>query len=236
MSPSRLNLFRSEILSLKNPEKIQICQSFFKTGKGQYGEGDVFYGITVPQQRKLVQKYPDLSLSDIQSLLESKIHEERLSALLILVGQFQKSGPAKRKEIYDFYLRMAKRVNNWDLVDSSAEQIVGAFLDGKDKAVLEKIARSSNVWERRISIIATFYEIKNQNPAPTLKIAKLLLRDEHDLIHKAVGWMLREVGKRCSEESEEKFLDRHASSMPRTMLRYAIERFSPQKRKKYLEQ
>ncbi len=214
-----------------SPKKAKILQRFFKTGPGEYGEGDIFLGVIVPDIRKVVKKYSSLELKKVVKLLYSKIHEERLIALLIMVNKFR-SGDDKKK-IYNLYLKSIKHINSWDLVDLSADKIVGVYLLDKPKSILYELARSKNVWERRIGIIATFSFIKNNKFKETLKIAKILLNDEHDLIHKAVGWMLREVGKR-DLKVEEKFLKKHYKKMPRTMLRYAIEKFPEKKRKHYL--
>ncbi len=225
---------------LASPEKAKASAWFFKTGPGQYGEGDQFIGVTVPEQRQVAKKFKDLPLTDVEQLLKSPIHEERLVAIIILVDQFQKAdenlpaGRLAQKEIYDFYLANTDRINNWDLVDASAEYIVGAYLLDKPREILYKLAKSENLWERRIAMVATFEFIKNGDSSDALKIAQLLLTDKHDLIQKAVGWMLREVGKRCSEKDLTDFLDKHARAVPRTTLRYAIERFSEEKRQKYL--
>jgi len=212
-------------------EKAKILQRFFKTGKGEYGEEDIFLGITVPKQRQIAIKYESLALKDIQLLLKSKIHEERLTALLILVNNYKKS--ENKSEIYDFYLKNTKNINSWDLVDLSAQVIIGTYLEDKDRSILYKLAKSSNLWERRIAIISTFHFIKNNDFSDALKIAEILLNDKHDLIHKAVGWMLREIGKRDISVLEN-FLKKNYHSMPRTMLRYAIEKFPEKKRKMYL--
>lgn len=235
MAQGRVNGLRAELRGKADPKKAKLLGRFFKTGKGEYGEGDVFLGgISVPEQRKIAKKYRDLDLSEIQKLLESRYHEERCTALMILTGQFNKGNNWLKNEIYRFYLRNTKHVSNWDLVDTSADKIVGAYLEDKDKSVLYKLARSRNLWERRVAVMATFYYIKLGKAEETLKIARILLSDKEDLIHKAVGWMLREIGKRCGEEAEEKFLREYYRTMPRTMLRYAIERFPEEKRRKYL--
>ncbi|MBI5133242.1 MAG: DNA alkylation repair protein [Thaumarchaeota archaeon] len=223
---------KEELLASANPEKAKILQRFFKTGKGEYGEGDIFFGLTVPESRKIARKYSALNFAETRLLLKSKIHEERLIALLILVHNFN-NGSAEKK-IYDFYLRHAQHINNWDLVDLSADKIVGAYLSDEPKDILYTLSRSENLWERRIAIISTFHFIKNNEFGEALKISKILLQDKHDLIQKAVGWMLREVGKR-SFSTEEAFLKEHYKRMPRTMLRYAIEKFPEKLRKKYLE-
>lgn len=227
---------KKEIRALGTAPKAKASAWFFKTGKGQYGEGDVFIGVTVPQQRKLAKKYQTLLLTDIEKLLHRKEHEFRLTALFMLVLQFQKGDARLQKTIYDLYFRNTKWINNWDLVDSSASYIVGAHLykNKKSTAPLERLAKSKDVWERRIAILATAYFISQNQFTPTLRIAAKLVRDEHDLIHKAVGWMLREVGKKDIAVLE-KFLQKHAATMPRTMLRYAIERFPRAKRVYYMQ-
>lgn len=229
---SRLNKLRSELRELGSPEKAKFLLRFFKTGEGQYGFGDVFIGVTVPQQRIIARKYKNIVLKEVETLLKSPVHEERLTALFILVYQFEKGDENTKKEIYNFYLKNIKYVNNWDLVDSSAAQIVGDYLHDKDKKVLYKLARSRNLWERRISIIATYDFIRRGRFDETLKISEMLLSDRHDLMHKAVGWMLRKVGKR-DQKAEEEFLKTHYKTMPRTALRYAIEHFSPFKKAFY---
>ncbi len=225
---------QQQLKKLANPKKAIGVARFFKTGKGEYGEGDVFLGITVPQIRLIAKKCADLTLKEIQKLLQSKIHEERLLALIILVNQFKKADEGNQKQIFDLYLSNTKYINNWDLVDCSAEYIVGGYLMNRSKNILKLLAQSNLLWERRIAIMATFHFIKQKQHEHTFTIAKILVKDEHDLIHKAVGWMLREVGKRISEAIEEAFLQQHYQQMPRTMLRYAIERFDEKKRKKYL--
>lgn len=233
-----LKQLQKDIKKSANPKKAIILQRFFKTGKGQYGEGDIFLGIVVPKQRELAKKYwVDLSLNDIDKLLKSKIHEERLIALLILVQKFNgNSQPFNLKSsIFQFYLAHTKYINNWDLVDLSAPNIVGEYLISCNRSVLYKLAKSKNLWEKRISILATMAFIKKGEAKDTIAIAKILMADKHDLIHKAVGWMLRETGKRCGEKSLIEFLDSNAEKMPRTMLRYAIERLPEKTRKYYLQ-
>ncbi|PIW99586.1 MAG: DNA alkylation repair protein [Ignavibacteria bacterium CG_4_8_14_3_um_filter_37_9] len=217
-----------------NKQRAEILQRFFKTGPGEYGEGDVFYGIKVPVQRTVAHQFQHLPLNDLQILLKSKVHEERLIALLILVLKFKYADEVVREKLFKFYLKNSERINNWDLVDLSADKIVGAFLIDKDKSLLFKLAKSSNLWERRIAMLSTYCFIKNGVFEVTLQIAELLLRDQQDLIHKAVGWMLREIGKR-DLEPEEEFLKLHYKQMPRTMLRYAIEKFPEAKRQAYLK-
>jgi 3-methyladenine DNA glycosylase AlkD len=220
----------SEIRKLASPQKAKNSAWFFKTGKGEYGEGDKFLGLTTPQMRKISAKYKDLPLINIQQLIRSPFHEERSIAIQILVIQF----PDNQWVIYDFYLKNTEFINNWDLVDISAPKIIGAYLLDKPKDILFQLAKSGNLWERRIAIISTLAFIYKGDPRLTLQISALLLNDKHDLIHKAVGWMLREVGKRCGEKYLTDFLDRYGKSMPRTALRYAIEKFPETKRKVYL--
>ena len=229
-----LEKIRQDLIRLKNAERAKNAQWFFQTGPGQYAEGDIFYGITVPNQRKVAKKYPNLTFIDLQELLSSGIHEERLVALFIMVNQYQKASAKLKKQLVTFYLKNAKRVNNWDLVDSSAHKILGAYLLDKPKAILYRLANSKNLWEKRIAIIATFMLIKNNLFDDALAIAEKLLNDKHDLIHKAVCWMLREVGKR-NIVVEENFLRQHYKTMPRTMLCYAIEKFPPYRRVQYLK-
>ncbi|OGH20744.1 MAG: DNA alkylation repair protein [Candidatus Levybacteria bacterium RIFCSPHIGHO2_02_FULL_37_13] len=229
-----IDKLRKELKKLSNPQKAKVLQGFFKTGKGEYGEGDIFLGLTVPQSRKIAIKYKEISFDEIKKLLQSKIHEERLIALLILVHRFEKGTDADKNKVYNYYLKNTKYINNWDLVDLSADKIVGHYLLDKSKNVLFKLARSKNLWERRISIVATYQFIKDGRYQETLTISKMLLNDTHDLIHKAVGWMLREVGKQSSQEILEDFLKKHYKQMPRTMLRYAIERLPEKLRKMYL--
>lgn len=221
--------------AVASKERALVSMRFFKTGKGQYGEGDVFLGLTVPDTRKLLKRYRDISHEDVLQLLHSKIHEERMLALLILVDQFSRSDEKGRKKIFNLYLGNTKHINNWDLVDLTADRTIGAYLENRPKNILLKLAKSDSLWERRISILATFHFIKKGQSEWTLKIAEILLGDKEDLMHKAVGWMLREVGKRCSEEEECAFLDKYVRKMPRTMLRYAIERFSQEKKSYYMK-
>ncbi|MCU0332571.1 MAG: DNA alkylation repair protein [Ignavibacteriaceae bacterium] len=230
----RLTELRKKIKTSGSPEVSKTMQWFFKTGKGEYGEGDIFAGLKVPTQRKLAREFSDLSLSDIKILLNSTVHEERLISLFILVDGYAKGDEKEKEAIFSYYLKNRIGINNWDLVDLSAPKIIGKHLLNKDKSLLFKFALSKNLWERRIAVLSTFEFIRNNDFKTTLKIAELLLEDEHDLIHKAVGWMLREVGKR-DLQTEEKFLKIHYKKMPRTMLRYAIEKFSETKRKKYLQ-
>lgn len=225
---------KRDLYKLANPKQAKILQRFFKTGKGEYGEGDVFLGIKVPEQRKIAKKHKLLKNIEIEKLLKSKIHEHRLTGVFILVLGFNEGDEKKRKQIYNLYLKSAKRINNWDLVDSSAPYITGPYLKNKSKRILYKLAKSKNIWERRIAIMSTFTFIKNNDYKDTIKISEILLTDKHDLIHKAVGWMLREVGNR-DLGTEEIFLTKYSKKMPRTMLRYAIEKFTPGKKKLYMQ-
>ena len=230
MSTVLLNLHK-----MANMSKSRLLARFFKTGKGEYGEGDVFWGITMPQIRSVVnQYYRELTLPDVQKLLDSEIHEVRMAGVLTLVYKYEKQAElAEQKAIYNFYLKNAKRINNWDLVDVTCPHIMGAYLLNNDRAILYKLVKSKNLWERRMSILATAWFIRDKQYTDTLKLAELLLTDKHDLIHKAVGWMLREVGKR-EVDILHKFLEKYAKVMPRVMLRYAIEKLSFGERKEYL--
>ena len=231
-----MNLKNLDLILKKesNKKQAKLLQGFFKTGKGQYGEGDIFLGIKVPVQRKIAKLFPNLSLRDLQSLLNSKIHEKRLISLFILIHKYNRADKPGKKEIFDFYLKNAKQVNNWDLVDLSAPNIPGNFLIDKNRKILYQLANSENLWEKRISILSTFAFIRHNDFKDSLKISEILLGDTHDLIHKAVGWMLRELGKR-NQPVLEIFLKKHYKTMPRTMLRYSIERFEETKRLRYLK-
>lgn len=224
----------SFLKSLSDSAIAAHSQRYFKTGQGEYGEGDKFLGIRVPVLRKTVRQFQQASLSEIKKCLGSEYHEVRLFALFLLVQQFSVADEAKREQIYRLYLANTKYINNWDLIDSSAPKIVGAWLFNKDRTVLAKLARSPMLWERRIAIMSTAFFIKNNQFRDTINISLVLLHDEQELIHKAVGWMLREVGNR-NREIEEKFLIKHYKNMPRIMLRYAIEKFSQPRRKEYLQ-
>ncbi len=225
---------RQKLKNLANPEIAEHSQRFFKTGPGEYGEGDRFLGIRVPEQRKLAKQYIGLSLEETQKLLRSDFHEERLTSLLILVYKFPKATDEDKERIYRFYINNLEYINNWDLIDSSAPKIMGAWLIDKPKEILYEMAKSENLWERRIVIMATAYFIHQNQFEDTLQLADILLQDEHDLIHKAAGWMLREVGKKDQSLLEDFLKDRY-SQMPRTMLRYAIEKLPESLRKSYLE-
>ncbi|MCK5320841.1 DNA alkylation repair protein [Candidatus Parcubacteria bacterium] len=233
---SEIKKIKKELNSLANKKQAKILQGFFKTGKGEYGEWDIFLGIKVPVQRMVAGRFENLLLKDIEQLLHSKIHEYRMTAIIILVNQFKKDDENLKEKIYKLYLRNAKWINNWDLVDVSSHYIIGEHLLNKPRDILYKLAKSKMLWERRIAIISTFAFIRNNDLKDTIKLAQTLLNDKHDLIHKACGWSLREVGKK-SEQGEKnliKFLDKHTLKMPRTMLRYAIERLPEKKRKYYL--
>lgn len=219
--------------NLANPDIAEHSKRYFKTGQGEYGEGDQFLGIRVPDIRAQVKKCEAVSLENIQLLLMSAFHEERLFALLLLVRKFAKGDEKEKAAIYNLYLNNIHRINNWDLVDSSASHIVGSYLESRDKQILYKLVKSTNIWERRIAIISTFQFIRNNQFDDALMLAKPLLNDKENLIHKAVGWMLREIGKR-DVAAEKAYLQTHYKKMPRTMLRYAIEKFPGQVRKMYL--
>lgn len=226
---------QSELNVLANKEKAGLLTRYFKTGKGEYGEGDTFLGLTVPQQRTVAKRHKDLPLREVLELLQNNIHEYRLTALFILVGKFEKGSDEERKQIIDLYLHNTNYINNWDLVDLSAPKIVGTYLlhQKSERKLLYTLAKSNNLWERRIAIMSTFPFIKQKDFIDTFAIAENLLHDKHDLIHKAVGWCLREIGK-IDQAREEEFLKKHYKSMPRTMLRYAIEKFSKETRAEYL--
>jgi 3-methyladenine DNA glycosylase AlkD len=207
---------------------------FFKCGPGEYGEGDVFIAVTVPAQRAIARHFSDLRLGEVDRLLTSRIHEERLTALFILVHQFTRGDERARREIFTLYMKRLSFINNWDLVDSSAAQIVGGWLTDKPRTLLDRLARSKQLWSRRVAMIATFHYIQRGEHRDAIRIASILVNDTHDLIHKAVGWMLREVGKRASDAALTSFLELHAATMPRTMLRYAIERRSAAERRVWM--
>jgi 3-methyladenine DNA glycosylase AlkD len=217
-----------------DPKKAIIAKRFFKTGPGQYGEGDIFLGLTVPETRSVAKEFRTASLDDLATFIESPIHEERLLALLILVDQYTKADDTQKKKIVNFYKKHLKGVNNWDLVDSSADKILGAYCyETGDTAILDTYAASKDLWKQRIAMVATFYFIRKHQFEPTLRIAETLLYHQHDLIHKAVGWMLREMGKKDAHVLHA-FLKKHHRTMPRTMLRYAIEKFDAETRAKYM--
>jgi 3-methyladenine DNA glycosylase AlkD len=221
---------KQKLKSLASPELAKSSARFFKTGPGQYGEGDIFIGVKVPVLRTLARDLQEVPLGEVKILLQSPIHEERLLALLILMLVVTKATPEQKKAIHDLYLSNTKYINNWDLVDSSAPALIGAYLLDKSRKPLVVLAKSASLWERRIAIVSTQHFIRNEQFDDTLKISRILLADKEDLIHKATGWMLREVGKK-HEPTLLSFLEQHGAVMPRTMLRYAIERFSPEKRR-----
>jgi 3-methyladenine DNA glycosylase AlkD len=220
--------------ALGDPDDARFLQRFFRTGPGEYGEGDRFLGIRVPDTRRLARELQGMPLDQIERLLLDPYHEARLLAVILLADAYEQGNAAERDAVFRLYLRNASRVNNWDLVDVSAPNVVGAHLAARPRARLDKLARSKNLWERRIAIVSTQHFIRNRQFDDTLRIARVLMNDEHDLIHKAVGWMLREVGKR-DRAPLEAFLAEHAHQMPRTMLRYAIEHFSPTERRRYMD-
>lgn len=228
-------MVEGELKKTARKEKVKILSSFFKTGKGEYGEGDIFIGVNVPSQRKIASKYIDLDFNEIKKLLASKVHEFRLTALIILLFKYNKSkDEVGKKRIFDFYLRNKKYVNNWDLVDISSRDIVGDYLFNKDRSIILKLSKSKIIWDRRIAIISTYYFIKQGECDFTLSLVSDLLKDKEDLMHKACGWMLREIGKK-DEKRLRFFLDKNVQKMPRTMLRYAIERLKEKDRQKYLK-
>jgi 3-methyladenine DNA glycosylase AlkD len=224
---------QQRLITLGDSADAQFLQGFFKTGPGQYGEGDLFRGIRVPVLRRLVKQYRTMPLPENEQLLHSPYHEDRLLALLLLVNSYRTSDCARQTAIYELYLANTAFINNWDLVDSSAEHIVGAYLWDKSRAPLQQLATSASLWERRIAMLATFHYIKKHEFNEALRIVGLLVNDREDLMHKAVGWMLREIGKR-NLPREEEFLAGHYRIMPRTMLRYAIEKFPEEQRQAYL--
>jgi len=234
LNPLKAQEVQKRLQKLANAEHAAVSQRFFKTGPGEYGEGDIFIGVRVPVLRKLAGECQNLPVSQCKILLRSPIHEERLLAILILIRIFQKGRDEVKKSIYELYLKSTEFINNWDLVDTSAEHIVGAYLTDRSKRPLYRLARSNNLWQRRIAIMATFRFIKGHEFSETLRISEMLIEDRHDLIHKATGWMLREIGKR-DLKTEETFLKAHYKKMPRTMLRYAIEKFPENKRQRYLK-
>ena len=227
---------KQELKKRANPKKAKLLSGFFKIGKGHYGEGDVFLGVMVPQSREVARQFLNLELKEVERSLFSKFHEERLVALLILVEKYKRGNKDVKEEIFNFYLKNTKGINNWDLVDLTSHKIVGEWLLDKDRNILYELAKSENLWEKRISIISCFAFIRNNDFKDALEISKILFNDKHDLIHKAVGWVLREIGK-INLKAEEKFLQEEGryKNMPRTMLRYAIEKFDESRRKKYLK-
>jgi 3-methyladenine DNA glycosylase AlkD len=220
-----------ELDKCKNTKKAKLLSRFFKTGKGEYGQGDIFIGINVPTLRNIAKKNQDLSLKDTEKLIKNPIHEYRLTALFILIIKYSKANSNLQKQIYNLYLKNKKYINNWDLIDLSSNRIIGNYIlkNPSNKQILYSLSKSDNLWDRRIAVMATFEFIKNFEYGDALKISKILLNDKEDLIQKAVGWMLREIGKR-DFQIEENFLHTYYKKMPRTMLRYAIEKFSTNKK------
>ena len=231
--PASLAKLRRDIRALGSPERAKHSLRFFRTGPGEYGEGDKFFGLSVPEMRAIAKQHRNLAHEEVLELLQSPWHEDRLVALLLLVDGYKRGDDNQRQRIHRAYLANTRWINNWDLVDMSAGQVVGGHLDAAEISLLEKLARSKDLWERRIAIVATFHFIKERELTPTLRIAEMLLHDTHDLIHKGVGWMLREVGKK-DRAVLDAFLAKHYREMPRTMLRYAIERHPEPTRKRYL--
>lgn len=224
---------KDELKKRADPARAKVSQSFFKTGKGEYGEGDVFWGIRVPDIRTVAKRSKNVSLVEVSSLLHDKVHECRMCALMILLEQYNKAEGVKKEKVVQFYLDNKSQVNNWDLVDGSAPYILGDYLLTRDRSILYTFAKSSDLWTRRIAIVATQTFIRNDDFEDTLRLSELLMKDKHDLMHKACGWMLREVGKR-DEQVLVLFLEKHAKTMPRTMLRYAIERFPKNRREHFM--
>jgi 3-methyladenine DNA glycosylase AlkD len=225
---------QKRLRSFASKEKAVLLRRFFKTGPGQYGAGDRFLGVMVPQTRIVVKEFRDAPLSEIVKLLQSSWHEDRLCALLLLVGQYEHGDDALRAKVFNHYLKNTRFINNWDLVDLSAPKIVGPYLDGGSRALLYRLVGSKSLWERRIAVLAAFHYIRQSDFRDALALAEALLDDDHDLMHKAVGWMLREVGKK-DVRTLEGFLKKNHQRMPRTTLRYAVERFPETKRKRYLK-
>jgi 3-methyladenine DNA glycosylase AlkD len=219
-----------------NADDAVFLQRFFKTGKGQYGEGDEFIGVRVPATRQVCKAFKDLPLAEVQKLLDSPVHEHRLAGAIILAYKYPKVDETAKQAIYDLYLKNLRRgrINNWDIVDVTVEQVIGAHLEKHDRKVLYELAKSDDVWQKRAAIISTFAYIKKGDPATSLDIIDILLHDPHDLIQKAVGWMLREIGKRVDEKLLTDFLDKHAHNMPRTALRYALEKLAPAQKAHYM--
>jgi 3-methyladenine DNA glycosylase AlkD len=230
-----MQTLQEKLVALGNPEKALLAGRYFKTGKGEYAEGDIFIGITMPTLRETIKPYFSLSFEELQTLLTSPLHECRMAALLIMVRQYEKGTIIHRRHLAEFYLQHTAYINNWDLVDSSAHKIIGAYLFDKDRSLLYDLADSKHLWSERISVVATAYFIAKKQFSDTFQLSEKFLTHRHDLMHKACGWMLREVGKK-NEEALKEFLDEHVAQMPRTMLRYAIERFPEKERKYYLNQ
>ena len=224
----------SELQALSNAEKREIFPSFFKAGKGEYGEGDRFLGVTVPNIRAIAKLHKDISIEEIRELLQSEWHEVRLCALIIMVEKSKKKDEALRKELFNLYLSQTKRINNWDLVDLSCRFIIGEYLLDKSRDILYQLAQSPLLWDNRIAIVSTYAFIRKGQLEDTYALSDLMMQHPHDLMHKAIGWMLREAGKRNPERLYD-YVMSHRVDMPRTMLRYAIEKFSPKERSILME-
>ena len=223
-----------DLMEAARPDKVEVLASFFKSGCGEYGEGDVFIGVSVPDNRRVARRHLDAGLDDVRRLLQSPVHEVRLCALLVLVEQYRRGDAARRREIYDFYLTVTDRINNWDLVDLSCQYIIGPqLMDGGDRSVLVMLAASESMWRRRIAVVSTLWMVRHGEVDDAIGICTMLLGDREDLIRKACGWVLREVGKKDKGRLTA-FLDRHAGDMSRTTLRYAIERFDRDERAHYM--
>lgn len=236
MSLTAVNLERDlRAVASRSNEDLAVLARFFKTGTGQYAEGDIFIGVTVSATRKICKKYHEMNVAEIEKALDNPVHEVRLAAVILMANQTKKGSEALKKALYDLYLRRSDRINNWDIVDASCRDVVGEYLMDKSREPLYKLAKSGNLWERRIAMVSTWAFIRAGQDDDVYKIAALLLSDTHDLIHKAVGWMLREAGKRVSRSHLRAFLDVHAKTMPRTALRYAIEHFDPATRQAYMQ-
>lgn len=233
MNNSEYNKIISQLNEKRNLKKAKDLSRYFKAKKGEYGEGDIFLGLTSQQIKDVAKMHYSANLAVLQKLLDSKTHEKRVCALRILVKQFTRAKEDVQRQIFEFYIKNTKNINNWDLVDLSAPYISGHYLLNKNRKILYDLVQSRNIWSRRISIMSTFAFIRNNDFYDALKISEILLEDKHDLIHKAVGWMLREVGNR-DRKKEEEFLNKHVKKMPRTMLRYAIEKFPKNRRLLYL--
>jgi len=229
-----LSKIKQELKENSHLDKAKIYQRFFKTGPGQYGEGDKFLGLTMPEQRIIAKKYVDTPLNEIEELIQSPYHEHRMTGLIILTYKYLKADEELKKEIYNIYIKNYNQINNWDLVDVTAPRIIGTYLLDKDRKILYDFASSNHLWKKRISIVSTYTFIKNKDFKDTIKISEILLNDTHDLIHKAVGWMLREMGK-IDEKELLNFLDKHHKKMPRTMLRYSLEKLDQNKKKFYMK-
>lgn len=229
-----LKVLRKELKSFANNDRRKVSQRYFKTGPGEYGEGDVFLGVAVPDVRRVAKKFKEMESGEVEKLLQSRIHEERQAALAILIHQFEKGNAEKQMEVYELYIRNRGGVNNWDLVDMSAPKIVGAYLWKRSRSPLREMIKSENIWDRRIAIMATLYFIVHGEAKETFLLVKKVFGDKEDLIHKAAGWMLREAGSRVSLRQEKEFLDKYVHVMPRVMLRYAIEKMTPAERQRYL--